>query len=115
MAAFLGSASGKIIIGFFPPNSNDTWVKSSAAALAIIFPVETEPTTPTRLTSSCRTIASPQIASPVRTFTTPSGKISSQISAKRRLDNGACSEAFTMMVFPAARAAADFSAQKRKG
>ena len=81
----------------------------------MIFPVGTEPTTPTRLISGCRTIASPQILSPVNTLTTPGGRTSSQISANLKLDKGACSEAFTITVFPAARGAADFSAQKRSG
>ena len=60
-------------------------------------------------------MASPQTASPVRTLTTPAGSTSSQISANLRLDKGACSDALTTTVLPAARAAADFSAQKRSG
>ena len=49
------------------------------------------------------------------TFTTPGGMTPSHSSAKRRLESGAWSAAFTTTVLPAASAAAAFSAQKRNG
>ena len=101
--------------GFLPPSSRVTSFSPSAASRAMMRPVSTEPTKPMRSTSGCRTMAEPVSPPPVTTFTTPGGSRPSHSSAKRRLDSGACSEPFTTTVFPAASAAAAFSAQKRKG
>ena len=114
-AALAGSASGKMMIGFLPPSSSVTSFSPSAASRAMMRPVSTDPTKPMRSTSGCRTMAEPVSPPPVSTFTTPGGMMSSHSSAKRRLDSGACSEPFTTTVFPAARAAAAFSTQNRKG
>src|SRR5438477_395683 len=92
LAAFFGSASGKMIIGFFPPSSKLTRFNPDAASRAIARPVGTEPTKPIRSTSGWRTSAEPVAPSPVVMLTTPGGKMPSHNSPMRRLDNGACSE-----------------------
>ncbi len=114
-AACRGSASGKMMIGFLPPSSRVTSFSPSAASRAMTRPVGTEPTNPMRLMSGWRTRADPVVPSPVSTLTTPGGNRPSHSSPSLRLDSGACSEPLTTTQLPAARGAAAFSAQKRKG
>src|SRR5262249_2888663 len=79
-AAFLGSASGKITIGFLPPSSRLTRLSPAAASLAMARPVGTEPTKPIRLTSGWRTSSAPTAPSPVMMLMTPSGNMPSHSS-----------------------------------
>ncbi len=110
-------ASSNTTAGDFPPNSSDTPLTFSIAALPIILPVWIEPVNVTLLTSGCEDNAAPVvIPSPVTMFRTPGGSPASVAnSANISTDNGVSSDGFNTTVHPAANAGATFHAAIDKG
>ena len=94
-AAFFGSASGMVTIGFSSPGSSVAPLNFPTASRATMRPVSTEPANPIRETSLRCTRAEPVVPTPVPIFTTPGGKSSSHNSPSRRLDRGAFLGQFT--------------------
>ena len=75
MAASI-SASGKIIVGDLPPNSNETFLRFPAAAFVINLPTSVEPVNATLSTCGCDASGAPASSpNPVTKFNTPSGSI----------------------------------------
>ena len=107
------SASSNTIIGDFPPNSSETFLRFEAeAAEAIVRPVAVEPVKATLLMPLCSEIALPTLEpKPFTTLTTPEGKPASiESSASFCAVSGVISAGFITMVLPAARAGATFQA-----
>ena len=94
LAAKSGSASSKIIIGFFPPSSRDIFFKRGAADFATAIPVLTDPIIAILLMSGCSTKNFPFSGPPVTTFIKPFGNTSSNSSQNLNDEIGACSEFF---------------------
>ena len=107
-AAFCRSASANTITGAFPPSSRCTFFTSAEAALATSIPARTDPVIETICGISCSISARPVSRFPVTTLNTPGGRCSAAISASSSVEAGVVSEGFRTMVFPAARAGANF-------
>src|SRR5699024_8300605 len=105
------SASSKIIYGDLPPNSNDTFLKSSAAFFIILAPVGPDPVKDIILTFGCSLSGFPTPwPSPFTKLNTPLGTPTlSNISAKIIAANGVSSDGFNTTGLPAAKAAANFN------
>ena len=71
-------------------------------------PARTEPVTLTSDGVECATMARPVSRSPQITFTTPGGRNSAQISARRVVVTGVVSLGLSTTVLPAATAGANF-------
>src|SRR5699024_5885314 len=101
------SASSKIIYGDLPPNSSDTFLKSSAAFLMMLAPVGPEPVNDIILTFGCSLSGLPTPwPSPFTKLNTPFGTPAlSNISAKIIAANGVSSDGFNTTGLPAANAA----------
>ena len=105
-----------MIIGSFPPSSRDTFLRFSAANLAIFLPVATDPVKVTTGTSGCFTIGSPaDWPKPVITLITPLGRTDSTTLHQCNIDSGVISDGFITTVFPAARAGANFQPISARG
>src|SRR5699024_2054475 len=112
------SESAKTMLGFFPPISNDTFFKLSAADFMIAFPVLASPVNVIASTSGCLDIASPAESgpNPWTRLTTPSGTpASEQICAKTVAVIGVVSAGFIIAVFPAAKHGANFQVIRKSG
>ena len=84
-------------------------MSESAAVFAMILPVATSPVSDTIATSGCDTSAAPVFSpSPVTTLSTPGGRMSWVISARRNALSGVSSEGFSTTVLPAASAGPTF-------
>jgi len=111
-AAFLGSASEKITIGFLP---RLTRLRSAAASLAMALPLGTDPTKPMRRTSGCRTRAEPVLPSPASILITPPGNMPSHNSPSHKLDSGAWLRSLDDDGIAGGEWRRGLSAQKRNG
>src|SRR5699024_11577345 len=111
------SASSKTIFADFPPNSNDTGVKLSAAFFITCLPVAVSPTNARRLTLSFTTISVPtELPGHVNMFKTPAGNPASfAISPSFTALNGVYDAGLITIVFPAAKAAEAFQVICIKG
>ena len=112
------SASGKIIVGDFPPSSNDTFFKLPEAAFVIILPTSVDPVNATLSTIGCSASGAPASSpKPVTTFKTPSGKMPASwiISVSLSADKGVCSAGLSTIVHPAVNAGAIFHAAISNG
>src|SRR4051812_47787212 len=99
------------MLGFFPPNSKDSFFKVGATAFMIADPVLVSPVNVTASTSGCTVIASPADPGPKpwTRLTTPSGTPAwLQISIKTVAVIGVHSAGFITAVFPAAKHGATF-------
>ena len=84
-------------------------MSESAAARAIAWPVATSPVSDTIATSGWHTSAAPACSpSPVTTLSTPGGRMSAVISARRSALSGVSSDGFSTTVLPAASAGPTF-------
>ena len=116
LAATSISASSQMITGSFPPNSRETFFKLSAASLAILFPVTTDPVNVMTGTSGCLTSASPAFFPyPVITFITPAGISPPATSIQCRIESDEISDGFMTIVFPAANTGASFQPMRARG
>src|SRR5688572_11688447 len=106
--------SAKIMAGFFPPNSNDSFLNFGAASEAILSPARVLPVNEIALISGCFTIASPVTAPvPCSIFRTPAGKPAFfTIELNRKAVTGVTSEGFAITQLPAAKAGAIFQVNK---
>src|SRR2546430_17269603 len=79
------SASAKMMFGFFPPSSSETFLNNGAAASATFFPVTVPPVNEMVLIFACAVIAAPTFGPvPWTTLSTPLGKPASlQISQNK--------------------------------
>ena len=112
------SASGKIIVGDLPPNSNETFLRLPAAAFVINLPTSVEPVKATLSTWGWDARGAPASSpNPVTKFNTPSGRIPESwiISINLKADNGVCSAGLRTIVHPAAKAGAIFHAAINSG
>ncbi len=100
-ATVSGSASGKTIIGFLPPNSSVTcFTASSAAARWRARPVSGEPMKAMRRMPGWRTMASPTVRPwPVTMLKTPAGSASRATSARMSAESGLVSGGLTTSTF----------------
>ena len=116
-AAVSQSTSSKIRMGFLPPNSRVTLLRTpdAPARACTARPVRSEPVNDTRGTSGCPTRASPAAAPPGTTLSTPSGSRSAASEAITSGDNGVCSAGLSTTELPAASAGAAFMQVKRVG
>ena len=122
----------KIIFGFFPPNSKDSFLNLLAAEAATFDPVLVPPVNEMPNISSCSTIGFPTVSPyPCTTLNTPSGRpMSEHISASSVAVVGVNSLGFlgkskqivhrtnlgfATMVFPIIRAGAIFQVSRYKG
>src|SRR5690606_26533119 len=103
--------------GFFPPNSNDSFLNIGAAVRAMFSPVLVPPVKEIAFIFLCSTMACPAEGPvPCTMFKTPFGKPASvQISPKRKAVIGVTSLGFATTVFPAAIAGAIFQVNKYNG
>src|ERR1700694_4983921 len=73
------SASAKMMFGFFPPSSRDTFLNHGAAASATFFPVTVPPVNEMVLIFGCAVIAAPTFGPvPCTTLRTPLGNPASR-------------------------------------
>src|SRR5690606_24585545 len=103
--------------GFFPPNSNESFLNIGAAVRAMFSPVFVPPVKEIALMFLCSTMACPAEGPlPCTMFKTPFGSPASvQISPKRKAVIGVISLGFATTVFPAAIAGATFQENKYNG
>ena len=87
-----------------PPSSRVTRFKVAAHACITFLPVATEPVKLTLATSGWAVSIGPRDSSPLRTLTTPLGKILAAISPTLRAVLGVNGDGFQMKVLPASRA-----------
>ena len=108
------SASAKIILGFLPPNSNETFLNIGAVTVAICFPVIVPPVKEIIGVSLCIVSGSPVFApNPCTIFKTPLGKPASMhILLNKYAVIGVTSEGFATTVLPDAKAGAIFQVSK---
>src|SRR5437763_5637986 len=108
------SASAKMMLGFFPPSSNETFLYNGAAAYATFFPVTVPPVNEIVLIFGCAVIAAPTLGPvPWTTLSTPLGNpASAQISHNRYAVIGVSSLGLAMAVLPTAMAGAIFQLNK---
>src|SRR5690554_854135 len=106
-----------MMFGFFPPNSNDSFLNIGAAIRAMCSPVLVPPVKEMALISRWATIASPADGPlPCTILSTPFGNPASlQISPNKKAVIGVTSLGFATTVFPAARAGAIFQLNKYSG
>ena len=72
------SQSAKMILGFFPPNSNDSFLNCGAAVRLMVSPVFVPPVNDIALISRCEVIADPVFCpEPCTMFNTPFGGMKS--------------------------------------
>src|SRR5205809_6353767 len=90
------SASAKMIFGFFPPNSNESFLNFGAAIEAMRSPALVLPVNDMALTAEWETIASPAAGPvPCIIFNTPGGNPASmQIRESKNAVTGVISEGF---------------------
>ena len=105
-------ASSNTATGLLPPNSSVTRDRFSAEFLTICFAVCIPPVKAMRLILGCDVKIFPHLsAKPVMIFITPLGKFILSISlANSKRGAGAISEALIIIVFPIAKAGANFTA-----
>src|SRR6266404_7160344 len=108
------SASAKIIFGFLPPSSSESFLNNGAAASATFLPVTVPPVNEMVLIFGCDVIAAPTFGPvPCTTLTTPFGKAASlQISQSKYAVIGVSSLGLAMAVLPTAIAGAIFQLNK---
>src|SRR5437879_2216235 len=108
------SASAKMMFGFFPPSSSETFLNNGAAASATFLPVTVPPVKEMVLIFGCAVIAAPTLGPvPCTTLSTPFGKLASlQIAQSKYAVIGVNSLGLAMVVFPTAMAGAIFQLNK---
>ena len=100
-----------MMFGLLPPSSSVTRLSERPALAPISRPTAVEPVNAILWTPGWSTIAAPVSPSPVRMFTTPSGKPASWTSWPSRMAlSGVCSAGLRITVQPAASAGAAFHA-----
>src|ERR1700730_9542674 len=111
------SASAKMMFGFLPPSSNETFLNNGAAASATFLPVTVPPVNEIVPIFGCAVIAAPTFGPvPCTTFSTPFGNpASAQISHSKYAVIGVSSLGLAMAVLPTARAGAIFQLNKYRG
>src|SRR5436309_14213557 len=104
------SASGKKMLGDFPPSSRVTRLSVSAADFTMILPTAALPVNAILSTLECATMAAPADSpKPLTILTTPGGKpASSNQLANSSAVRGVCSAGLRTQVQPAAMAGASF-------
>ena len=104
------SASAKMMFGFFPPSSSETFLKSGAPASATFRPVTVPPVKEIVPIFGCAVMAEPTFGPvPCTMLRTPFGKPASrQTSPSRKAVIGVSSLGFATAVFPTAMAGAIF-------
>ncbi len=104
------SASAKMMLGFFPPSSSETFLKSGAHVSATRLPVTVPPVNEMVPTFGCAVMAWPTFGPvPWTMLSTPGGRPASrQISQSRKAVIGVSSLGFATAVFPQAMAGAIF-------
>ena len=103
------SASSNTSTGALPPSSRCTRFTVCAAAAAISFPVAVSPVRLTMSTSGCVMSRCPTTPpGPVMTLSTPFGKMSAAISARRSAESGVMDAGLRTTVQPAASAGQSF-------
>src|SRR6266576_1958719 len=102
------SASAKMIFGFLPPSSSETFLNNGAHASATFFPVAVPPVNEMVLIFGCAVIAAPTFGPvPWTTLSTPFGNPASlQISHNRYAVIGVSSLGLAMALLPTAMAGA---------
>src|SRR5437660_11387539 len=108
------SASAKMMFGFLPPSSSETFLNIGAAASATFLPVMVPPVNEIVLIFGCAAIAAPTFGPvPCTTLSTPLGKpVSQQISHNKYAVIGVSSLGLAMAVLPTAIAGAIFQLNK---
>src|SRR5439155_10008608 len=108
------SASAKMMFGFFPPSSSETFLNNGAHASATLRPVTVPPVKEIVLIFGCAVIAAPTLGPvPCTTLSTPLGNPASrQISYNRDAVIGVSSLGLAMAVLPTAMAGAIFQLSK---
>src|SRR5438874_12704818 len=111
------SASAKIIFGFFPPSSSETFLNNGAHASATLRPVTVPPVNEMVLIFGCAVIAAPTFGPvPCTTLSTPFGRPASRQTSHSMLAViGVSSLGFAMAVLPTAIAGAIFQVSKYNG
>src|SRR5207245_4091760 len=111
------SASAKMMFGFLPPSSSETFLNKGAAASATCFPVTVPPVNEIVPIFGCAVIAAPTLGPvPWTTLSTPFGNPASrQISHNRYAVIGVSSLGLAMAVLPTAIAGAIFQLSKYSG
>lgn len=109
--------SAKMIAGFLPPSSSESFLNFGAAIDAILSPALVLPVNEMAFTSGCDTIASPAPGPvPCRIFNTPAGKPASlQIFESKKAVTGVTSDGLAITQLPAASAGAIFQVNKYNG
>src|SRR6266480_2563322 len=108
------SASAKMMLGFFPPSSSETFLNNGAHASATLRPVTVPPVNEIVLIFGCAVIAAPTFGPvPLTTLSTLFGRPASrQISHNRNAVIGVSSLGLAMAVLPTAIAGAIFQLSK---
>src|SRR5713101_7398620 len=108
------SASAKIMFGFLPPSSSETFLNNGAHASATFFPVTVPPVNEIVLIFGCAVMAAPTFGpAPCTTLRTPLGRPASlQISHNRNAVIGVSALGLAMAVLPTAMAGAIFQLNK---
>ena len=108
------SASAKMMFGFFPPSSSETFLNIGAHVSATLRPVTVPPVNEIVPIFGCAVIAAPTFGPvPCTTLSTPFGNpASAQISQSRYAVIGVSSLGLAMAVLPTAMAGAIFQLNK---
>src|SRR5450432_1971312 len=108
------SQSEKTRVGFFPPISNDSFLKAGAAVRAISAPVRVLPVKEMPRTSGWAVNAAPTLGpSPCTRFKTPLGSpASAESRPSQSAVTGVTSEGLATTQFPAASAGATFQERR---
>src|SRR5204863_9762097 len=108
------SASAKMMLGFFPPSSSDTFLNNDAHASATLRPVAVPPVNEMVLIFGCAVIAEPTFGPvPWTMLRTPFGRPASRaISHSMQAVIGVNSLGLATAVFPTAMAGAIFQLNK---
>src|ERR1700682_4249711 len=111
------SASAKMMFGFFPPSSRETFLNNGAHASATLRPVTVPPVNEIVLIFGCAVIAAPTFGPvPCTTLSTPFGSPASrQISQSRYAVIGVNSLGLAIAVLPTAIAGPIFQINKYDG
>src|SRR5260370_6100798 len=111
------SASAKMMFGFLPPSSNETFLNNGAHAFATLRPVTVPPVNEMVLIFGCAVIPAPTFGPvPCTTMSTPFGiPASRQISQSKYAVIGVSSLGLAMTVFPTAIAGSSFHLYRESG
>src|SRR5687767_13888410 len=108
------SASAKMMFGFFPPSSSETFLNMGAQVSATLRPVTVPPVKEIVPIFGCAVIGAPTFGPvPCTTLSTPLGRpASAQISHNRDAVMGVSSLGLAMAVLPQAMAGAIFQLKR---